>query len=199
MRSRNFVIGLVSSVVVLAVAIGLLALVRSGDAVELPDRVDGLVATDVDGAFTAEAPPEVLARQQAALDTNSEGWSEVLDGADADTRTYVDPEAQDQQPTAVIAVAADAGPLIPEPGFVDPEQLGFALPQVERITDGDVECLLTRNQPPRAGTDYQPDQAAPDAHLCQRRGGDLTVRVRSTSSDTDAVVDLVDAVWDELG
>ena len=199
MRSRNFVIGLVSSVVVLAVAIGLLALVRSGDAVELPDRVDGLVATDVDGAFPAEAPPEVLARQQAALDTNSEGWSEVFDGADADTRTYVDPEAQDQQPTAVVAVAADAGPLIPEPGFVDPEQLGFALPQVERITDGDVECLLTRNQPPRAGTTYQPDQAAPDAHLCQRRGGDLTVRVRSTSSDTDAVVDLVDAVWDELG
>lgn len=199
MRSRNFVIGLVSSVVVLAAAIGLLALVRAGDDVELPDRVDDLVATDVDGAFSVEPPPEAIARQREALDVNSEGWSEVFDGAAADSRTYVDPEAQDQQPIGVLAVAADAGPLIPEPGFVDAEQLGFALPQVERTTDGDVECLLTRNLPPRAGTDYQPDQAAPDAHLCQRTGGGLTVRVRSTSSDTDAVVDLVDALWDELG
>lgn len=201
MRSRNVVIGVVSSVVVLALAVGLLLLVESvGDDVELPDRVDGLVAADLEAAYpSADVPPETVARQRSLDETNADGFSDAFDGADADARSYVDPDSPTDSLVGVVAVAADAGPLVPQDGFVDPEQLGFALPLVERVTDGDVECLLVRNQPPRAGSDVQPDQALPDAHLCQRRSGALTVRVRSTSSDTDAVVDLVDALWDELG
>ena len=49
MRSRNLVIGVVSSVVVVAVAIGLLLLLgpRDGDDDALPERVGDRVATDV--------------------------------------------------------------------------------------------------------------------------------------------------------
>lgn len=198
MRSRNVVIGVVSSVVVLALAVGLLLLVGPADDVELPERVDGLVAADLEAAYPdADVPPERIEQQAAAYAVNADGYRDVFDGADADARTYLAPDSPDTL-FGVVAVAADAGPLVPQDGFVDAEAQGFALPLVERITDGDVECLLTRNQPPRAGSDYQPDQALPDAHWCQRRSGTLTVRVRSSSSDTGAVVDVVDALWDEL-
>lgn len=199
MRSRNVVIGVVSSVVVLALAVGLLLLLDSvGDDVELPERVDGLVAADLEAAYPGgDVPPERLEQQAAAYAVNAEGYRDVFDGADADARTYLAPDSPDTL-FGVVAVAADAGPLVPQDGFVDAEAQGFALPLVERVTDGDVECLLTRNQPPRAGSDYQPDQALPDAHWCQRRSGTLTVRVRTTAGDTGAVVDVVDALWDEL-
>lgn len=198
MRSRNFWIGLVSSVLVVVVAVALLLLVRSGDdEVALPDTIGDLVASDTAAAYPGDGPDdEQLQRLRTRDDVNADGYSDALDGAAADSRVYLDP--QDPSPISVVAVAADTGPLLPQEGFVDPEELGFALPQAERITRGDVECILLRNQPPRAGTDYQPDQATPDAHYCQQRSGSLTVRVRSTSGDTDAMVDLVGDLWDEL-
>ncbi|MDO9455655.1 hypothetical protein [Nocardioides sp.] len=201
MRSRNFTIGLVASVVVVALAVGCLFLVRSiaGPDLELPDEVDGLVASDLAAAYPdGRAPDKALDRQRSANAFNSDGFSAAFDGAEADTRTYIDTGADDFETVAVIAVAGRAGPLVPDQGFVDPAYVGFALPQYERVTRGDVECILVRSNPPRAGTDFQPDQAVPDYHVCQRPSGDLTVRVTWRTGDTDRVVDLVDTLWDEL-
>ncbi len=201
MGSRNLVIGLVASLVVLAVAAGLLVLVESvgDDDLRLPDRVGDLRATDTAAAYPGrDAPPEVLEQQRSAAEVNSEGYEDAFDGADADSRTYVDPQGDSPVFWTVVAVADDAGPLVPQGGFVDAERLGLALPPVERVTRGDVECVLVRNVPPRAGAPVEPDEAAPDAHYCQRRSGSLTVQVRAGISDTDAVVDLVNDLWDEL-
>lgn len=205
MRSRNVVIGLVSSVVVLALAVGLLLLLDSvgDDDLQLPERAGDLVALDTAAGEAVDDGPvaqEAVDRVRAGNDVERRGLSDAFDGAASDVRVYGDTAADD--PTGLLltatAVAADAGPLVPLDGFVDPAQLGLALPPVERVTDGDVECLLVRSSPPRAGTSYQPDQATPDSQVCQRRSGSLTVRVRSDGGDTDAVVAAVDLLWDEL-
>jgi hypothetical protein len=199
MRSRNFVVGLVSSVLVLVVAGALLVLLESGDdEVDLPDEVAGLTAADTAGAYPDDAPDpqSLIDARTAAQDVDRVGLTEAYDGAAAGSRVYVDRAYE--AVVSFTAVEADAGPLVPPNGFVDPEALGFALPQVERVTDGDVECLLTRNQPPRAGTDYQDDQALPDAVTCQRRSGALTVRARAATQDRDLVVEVVEDVWGEL-
>lgn len=201
MRSRNVVVGLVASLVTVALAIGLLLVVdaTADDEVELPDRIGDLRAIDTDGSSPARAVPDgVGERQRRADEVNADGYSEVLDGAAADARVYLDPGSAEGELVSVVAVAGDLGPLVPQDGFVDPEQLGFALPQTERVTDGDVECLLLRDLPPRAGTDYQPDQAEPDAIFCQQRSGTLTVRVRSVTGNLAALVNVVTDVWDEL-
>ncbi|MFB9312070.1 hypothetical protein [Nocardioides plantarum] len=199
MRSRNVVIGVVSSVAVVAVAIGLLLVLGpyDGDEVALPERVGDLVATDVAAAYPDDKDSsKAIEGARSAADYNSDAYADVFDGAAVDTRVYTDDELR--LFVTATAVRADAGPLLPQNGFADPERQGFALPTVERTTEGDVECLLLRSQPPRAGSDYEPDEAEPDAVLCQRRSGDLTLQVRAATGDTDLVVDTTDDLWDEL-
>lgn len=198
--SRNVVVAVVSAVVVVAAAIALLFVVREvgEDELALPDRVEGMPAADDPDAYADYEPdPAVVDRQREAAEYDAEGWSDAFDGAAAASRTYVAGTLDGQ--VTVQAVAADAGPLLPPNGFVDAPTIGLALPLTERVVDGDVECLLQRVQPPRAGTDYQPDQAVPDAVTCQRRSGTLTVRAQSADLDRDRVTAVVQSVWDELG
>lgn len=198
--SRNVVVGVVSAVVVIAAAIGLLFVVRTvgEDELALPTSVEGLRAADDPGTYADYDPdPAVIDGQREAAEYDAAGWSDAFDGVAAASRTYLG-DGLDSRVT-VQAVAADAGPLLPPNGFVDAPTVGLALPPTERVVDGDVECLLQRAAPPRAGTDYQPDQAAPDAVTCQRRSGTLTVRAQSTDLDHDQVTAVVRSVWDELG
>ncbi|WP_139983063.1 hypothetical protein [Nocardioides litoris] len=198
MLSRNAWIGIIASVVVVAAAIGLLQLVRTvgEDELSLPPQVDDLLAVDSEAFLGTSGQEDLLATRRAEARTVGESLSEAFDGAAAVTRVYVDRESAES--VTVFAVAADAGPLLPPGGFVDPDRAGLALPPVERVADDGVECLLQRNNPPRAGTDYQPDQAAPDTVQCQRRSGTLTVRAQATFGDRDRVEDVVDDVWDDL-
>lgn len=200
MRSRNFVFGLVASLATIALAVGLLFVVDAAadDEIELPDKVGDLVALDTEAAFPGGQPPQAVERRREADDVNAAGFRDAFDGAAADARVYLDPEDADGDVISVVAVAADAGPLLPLEDFVDPEQIGFALPQTELVDDGDVECLVYRVSPPRAGTDYQPDQAEPDAVHCQQHSGSLTVRARSNGGDLATTVAIVTDVWDEL-
>lgn len=201
MRSRNFWIGLVASLATIALAIGGLVLTNAAgdDEIDLPDEVGGLIALDDPEAFPDRGSPNdgLVDSQREANRYAAGAYSDAFDGAAAAVRAYIRADGE-YQPVQVTAIAGDAGPLVPDVGFTSPEVLGFALPLVERITDGDVECLVFRTQPPRAGTDYQPDRAAPDYHLCQRSSGSLTIRVRASEPDTDVVVDLVDDLWREL-
>ena len=190
-------IGVVSSVVVLALAVGLLLLVGPADDVELPERVDGLVAADLEAAYPdADVPPERIEQQAAAYAVNADGYCDVFDGADADARTYLDPDSPDTL-FGVVAVAADAGPLVPQDGFVDAERAGLraaarrADHRRRRRVPADAQPAAARRRPTTS-----PTRPLPDAHWCQRRSGTLTVRVRSSASDTGAVVDVVD---DALG
>lgn len=196
--TRNFVLGLIASVVVVALALGGLALAQAAgdDRIELPDRVQDLTGSDLDEAYPSDAPDAVAQRQREAAEVDASGLADAYDAA-AGSRVYVDADLD--LFVAVRAVAAGTGPLVPDAGFVDPEALGLALPQEERITDGDVECLLTRSTPPRAGADYQPEDVAPDAVACQRTSGTLTVRARAATDDVELVVAVVDDVWDALG
>lgn len=202
MASRNAVIGSVSSVVVVAAAIGLLFAVRAvgADELELPAEVDGFVATDTAEASGDGAESQQFVERRAAADEkDADGWSDAFDGAAADVRSYVDLESADTPTLSAVAVAADMGVLVPSSGFPDAEELGLALPREERITDGDVECVLTRASPPVAGRDYQPDEATPDAITCQRRSATLTVRVGGPLGDPDRMVGIVEDLWDDLG
>ncbi len=186
MGSRNVVIGLVASVLTVAAAVGLLLLVEpaGGRDVDLPDRIGSLEAVT--------EPASVTDR----LAYSSEQWARAFD-ADADSALYRDGDGATDTQVSVTAVAEGSGPLVPEQGFVDGPSLGFALPRVERVVRGDVQCLLFRSLPPRLGTAYEPAEAEPDSVLCQRTTSDLTVRV-SSSGDLDTTVDQVDVVWDEL-
>ncbi|MEO9323738.1 hypothetical protein ABFT23_09625 [Nocardioides sp. C4-1] len=199
MASRNAVIGSVSSVVVVAAAVGLLFAVRAvgADELDLPAEVDGFTAIDTVRASGTGTDDDV-ARRAAADDEDAEGWSEAFDGAAAAVRSYVDLDSGDTATLSAVAVAADMGVLVPTSGFPDPAELGLALPREERVVDGDVECVLTRVSPPVAGRDYQPDEATPDAVTCQRRSATLTVRVAGPVADPDRVVGVVDDLWDEL-
>ncbi len=199
--SRNLWIGLVASVVVVAAAVALLAVVRSvGDEIDLPERVAGLGAEDSPAGYAAgEAPPSDL------TDRLRRGWaysagkvSDAFDGAEAAVRSYRDPDdGSFDGRVLVTAVAADAGPLLPEGVFDDPALAGTAAPALDRVERGDVECLLRRLSPPLAAADGAEPEI--DAITCQRTGGSLTVRVSTTSGDVDATADLVEELVEELG
>lgn len=203
--SRNFWIGLVASVVVIALAVGVLALVTSlrDSDVELPDEVGGLVALDTDAAFPEsstlddEKRAQTIADRREAQEYAADKLSDAFDGADAAVRSYGEADVLDPL-YLVTAVADDAGPLIPENGFDDPEYLRTALPRVDRVSEGDAACLIHRNQPPLADREYDDEAAAIDHMVCQRTSGSLTVRVSVTDGDVERTVDLLDDVWDEL-
>jgi len=127
-----------------------------------------------------ELPDEVLGLtvddSSAARDvaeTNSERLSDAYDGADAATAVYA---SDDESGIVVTAVRAETGPPVP-PVFADDQGLD---------EHDDVTCLVTRGE--RTGPT-----------LCQREGGDLTVRVW-TEGATDAgdLADVADEVFEEL-
>lgn len=205
--SRNLWLGLIASVLVVVVAVGLLRLVDD-DEIELPDELAGRTALGtpaaVKGIDDAEKADRALKGQRDATAYNQEKMSDVLDGAAVTSRTYVDfaedKDFDDRLPDVqVLAVAADAGPLLPLYGFGDPEYLGYALPLVEWSEHGDVECLGNRVSPPGADDeDYSEEEAAIDIVTCQHRSGSLTLRVTVRDTPVDDVVDLTDDLWDDV-
>lgn len=201
--SRNLWLGLVASVAVVVLAVGLLLLVEDDDAPRLPDEVAGLAAADepstyADQDLDDERLDQVVQGRRDAYTYNNELTSELFDGAAVATRVYVDVDDDFRQVTA-IAVAADAGALLPDRGFIDPEVLGLALPPTEWSSHGDVECLGNRVNPPLADSDYDEEDAAIDVVTCQRRSDSLTIRVStSQGSSLEEVVDFTHDLWDEV-
>jgi len=191
-----FAARILGGVVVVAIVVGVGLVAREltgGDELDLPVRVGGMNADDSAKDLPEETHDNIL----AGAEHNSEEFSRAFDGAEAVTRTYG--SLEDMRLT-VIAVRADAGPPLPV-GFDDPELLGTAAPRNELVEEGDVTCLLTRSAPPAADGDGDPteEELAPTAVLCQRTGGDLTVRVFAVSEpELDDVVDATEDVWDEL-
>lgn len=188
-------------VVVLVVGVGLAAeRFVDDDVLELPDRVAGVDADDTDAVLDelgADARDRARADLEAFYEFNDEQLSEAYDGAEAATRRYgllSDATLQ----LLVTAVRAESGPPVPV-SFDDPEALGLAAARSELVEEGAVDCLLTRANPPRADEEAEEEDLAPVVVLCQRSGGDLTVRVLGTNEpDLDAVVDATDEVWEEL-
>ncbi|WP_345458840.1 hypothetical protein [Nocardioides marinquilinus] len=207
MSKRNLVIGAVTSVVIVAVALVLALVViprLGGGEVELPEEVGGLTALDELVPPGADDDPEAQdraaenrARQEDSREYSAEKISEIFDGADADQRSYADPDTIDPIYT-VIAVAADAGPLLVSNGFPDPEYLGLALPREEWFEQGDAECVGTRLETVPAGEEPTEEQRAFGFLVCQRSSGSLSVRVSVNDGDVDAAVDLLDAVYTDL-
>lgn len=204
--SRNLWIALVSSVAVLALAGGVLVLTErlGGSDLELPGEVAGLTARDSPDfveQIDEDSRDRARERNRQLAAYNEDKLGEALDGADVVSRNYVETDDDDDGPTSinVIAAAADLGPLVPDTGFTDPEAIGFALPQVERVEQDDVECLVRRNQPPAADSDYDAEDAAPSSVLCQRTSGGLSVRVSAGPGATvDLLAGIVDDVYAEL-
>ena len=66
--SRNSWIGLVSSVLVVAAALGVLALLRAtaGPALALPDRVGDLAAADTEAAYAGGTVDDAIERSRSA-------------------------------------------------------------------------------------------------------------------------------------
>lgn len=204
--SRNSWLGLVASVVTIGLAVGGLFLVRGlgGDDLTLPGELDGLTAADSGRALEQiddeERRTEARERSERQRAYNERELSEALGGADVEARSYYDIDSDDGPPVInVVAADGDLGPLLPDNGFIEPETSGFALPLVERVETGDVECLVRRVNPPRVGDDYDDDDAAPTTVLCQRTSGSLSVRVSSGQGTTvDEIAGYVDDVWAEL-
>ncbi|MGW3966597.1 hypothetical protein ACWED2_42745 [Amycolatopsis sp. NPDC005003] len=88
----------------------------------------------------------------------------------------------------------------PSPGLVvpyeDPEALGLATPSNELVRFGDVQCLV-HHDPVNAGS--TPDPEGSSVRTCQRVGPDLTVTLRSLSSegnrDPREMAGLVEEAW----
>lgn len=103
---------------------------------------------------------------------NSDHLSDAYD-AEAVTRRY---GFDSESPLLVTAVRADSGPPVPN-SFEDRHEL---------VEDGDVTCLVT-------------DERRASPVLCQRAGGELTVRVLGSGEpDVDDIVDATNDVWEEL-
>jgi hypothetical protein len=185
--------------VAIVVGIGLVARAVGDDELSLPDRVGGLNANDSDAAL--DGIPEdkrKLSRDnsRASYEYNSEKLSDAFDGAEAVTRVYgtIDGDSS----LTVTAVRAETGPPLPVT-FDNPEVLGTAAPRFELVDEGDATCLVGRNPAPRTDGEPTEEQLAPSTVLCQRSGGDLTVRVYGVSEpDLDDVADATNEVWDEL-
>lgn len=203
--TRNFWLGLVASVVVLAAAVGIaFALDRRGSDVELPDTLDGMHAFDSDagqrelGADDDKVIAESIRKTRSAQGYAEDQVSDAYDGADADIRQYTRlTDDGSNRIYQVTAVAAESGPLLPEGGFPDPERLGVAFPTVDRTVDGEVACLARYNPVPDGGDDVSPDDHIQSV-VCQRTSGSLTVRVQTGVAPVDSVVDVTNAAWDDL-
>jgi hypothetical protein len=142
-----------------------------------------------------EDPARLRDTLRRAYEYNSEQVSRAFDDADAVTRRYGEP---DDEWFLVTAVRAETGPPLPAI-FEDPVIQGVAVPRAEIREEGDVICLVNRNSPPPANRTPTEKELVPTGVLCQRSGGDLTVRVYSGNRpDLDRVVDATEEVWDEL-
>jgi hypothetical protein len=205
MSKRNLVIGAVSSVVIVAIALvlALVVIPRIGDGdVELPEKVGGLTALDTirppaDDAEDEEGGGGGENPQRASQQYSAEKISFFFAAPDADQRAYADPDELDPI-YDVIAVAADAGPLLVGNGFPDPEYLSIALPRDEWFEEGDVECVGSRFETVPADQEPTEEQRAFGYLTCQRSSGSLSVRVSVNDGDVDAAVDLTEAVYTEL-
>lgn len=204
MTHRNVVIGAVASVLVIAAAFGLLVLLDRSQGIDLPDELAGVPARDSEEALAnvdEDRRAELRDAVRAAADYSSEKFSDAYGGAEVDTRFYTSADDGFELFT-VIAIADNSGPLLPETNFDDPAYTRLT-PRIDRVTfDDDVECLVSYNPVPvddgEDGTEADPGE--PVRSTCQRSRDGLTVRVigGGDAVDTDQVIDVLDAAWDEL-
>ena len=111
------------------------------------------------------------AREFAAA--NSARLAEAYDDAEAVSATYEDGDTR----VLVTAVTVRSGP--PVPAVIGADQ--------EWVEDGEVTCLAGKG----TGSD--------GPILCQRDGGDLTVRTYAEGgADVDTLVDITNDVWEDL-
>jgi hypothetical protein len=121
--------------------------------------------------------------------------SEAYGGAGTVVQQYHDDRLE--RSFQLIAVRA------PSPGLVAPyedtEALDLAAPSTELVRVGDVQCLR-HNDPTSAGSTPDPDRSV--VTHCQRTGPDLTVTLRSLSSegnrDPRELAGIVEQAWREL-
>lgn len=199
-RSRVLIGAAVAVVLAVGVAVTILVLsLGGGSGVELPDEIDGLTARDSEASIpdSAASPEELLETLANAREYSADKFSDAFDGADADVRTYADLEDFEAPQYSVVAIEAEAGPVLPDYPFDDPELTRLAAPQVDRVEEGDAECLVRRNVAP-AGADAEDSE--PVSVVCQRTSSSLTVRVSAGNDPSvDDTVAFLDAVWDEVG
>ncbi|KRF11410.1 hypothetical protein ASG90_16800 [Nocardioides sp. Soil797] len=172
----------------------------------LPDRIGDWVAQDsdaflasVDADLDDDRRDELIETRRQADDYNSEQFSKAFGGADAQSRSYWSDDA-DNGALIVVEIQADSGPVLPI-AFGDPELMGTAVPRDEVGEHGDVQCLLSRINPPRANEDEdtgdaETEDAEPDSVLCQRTDSGRTVRVSVSGVSVDDVVAITNQVWD---
>lgn len=198
-RSRVLLGAVVAVLVAVGIVVAVVLLSRGSDDVTLPDEVAGITARDTDAFVpdSAEDADELIARQREARDYAAAKYSDAFDDADADVRSYADPDDLDSPQYSVVAVEAEAGPVLPDFPFDDPSLTRLSAPQVDRVEEGDAECLVRRTAAPQ-GADAEADE--PVAVVCQRTSSSLTVRVSASGDPSvEATVDFLDAVWEELG
>lgn len=197
-----FTVKMVGGFVVVAIVVGIGLMAREltgGDELTLPDKLAGLAADDSDAALDdldEENRDRARDNAQSSYEYNSEQLSEAYDGAEAATRSYGALEGELR--LTVTAVRADTGPPVPVT-FDDPEVLRTEAPRNELVEEGDVTCLISRVSPPPTDSEPSEEDLAPSSALCQRSGGDLTVRVFAVfDPDVDEIVDATNEVWEEL-
>ncbi|MET9001695.1 hypothetical protein [Amycolatopsis sp. Hca4] len=118
--------------------------------------------------------------------------SAAYGGAGAVVQQYQDDELR--RTIQLLAVRA------PSPGLIAPyedaEALGLAAPGTELVTFGDVQCLV-QHDPVSAGSAPDPERSS--VRTCQRTGTDLTVTLKSLSSegnrDPREIAAIVEEAW----
>lgn len=207
MSGRSLVFTVVGVLVIAGAALGVSLLLDRSDTPTLPDELAGLPARDTEAALggadgdeaDAERVASAVEAQRSARERVSERISDVFDGAGADVRGYYD--ADNERTLTVVAVAADAGPLLPDSGtFDDPALLKIAYPRVEWVEQGDDECLLHRTEIVAADDeDAEEKRDEYGAVTCQRTSGDLTVRVSATGEPSmEDTLDFLDDAWEAV-
>lgn len=157
----------------------------------LPDRLGDKVAIDTAAGLPADIgsdrSDQVIADLHSVYDYNNEQMAKVYD-AQVVTRRYVEPEQA--RGTQYIVTLIETEVDLPAPiAFDDPDLARLAAPQNQVVDEGDVQCLLERNQPPAAGQAPDTASMAPDRITCQRVGSGITLRVfASLEPDLTATV-----------
>lgn len=158
---------------------------------ELPDTLPGgYVASDDPAAFDegelAEQADEIADGERESRDLGNDVLPEVL-GTSAATRTYV---VDGSQPLFVQVFESEGGAFAP-PSLPVPAEDGSV--STEMTTVGDGACILTYGQPTGDGSEPEPVSSR-----CQVTHDGLTVQVESGAVDAEELVDVADALLDDL-
>ncbi len=192
-------IGLVAGALLVGVpwlALGLLRDRPSGRELAAPPRLGGLSrAEDAIAKIDKVNGQATIARIEKTDREDTARVSAAYGGAAAVVQQY----QNDQLRRAVQLIAVRA----PSPGlvapYVDVEALGLAAPGTELVRVADVQCLRHNGSVPAGSA---PDSTQVVVTNCQRTGPNLTVTLKSLSSegnrDPRELAGLVDQAWREL-